>query len=159
MRILERAEELRLFDLPDFENLLARSHGHPGAGRLRHALDSYRPAPFTRSGAERRLLELVIAAGLPRPATGFVEAGYELDFYWPKERFAVELDTYETHGSRQAFERDRLRQEDLKLEGIEMIRITGRRLDREPRQVVECIVRLLAQRRATQQRLGGVVEL
>lgn len=26
---------------------------------------------------------------------GFVEAGYELDVYWPNERFAVELDTYE----------------------------------------------------------------
>lgn len=155
LRLLERAEELRLFDLRHFDDLLARSHGHPGAGRLRRVLDSYRPPPFTRSDTERRLLELVIAAGLPRPVTGFVEAGYELDFYWPDARFAVELDTYETHGSRQAFERDRLRQENLKLEGVEMTRITGLRLDREPKQVVERIARLLAQRRATHRRRPG----
>jgi very-short-patch-repair endonuclease len=104
---------------------------------------------------ERRFRELLIVAGLPRPVAGFVEAGYELDFYWPEERFAVELDTYETHGSRQAFERDRLRQEDLKLDGVEMIRITGGRLDREPRQVVERITRLLAQRRETHRRRPG----
>jgi hypothetical protein len=155
LRLLERAEELRLFDLPRFDDLLARSHGHPGTGRLRRALDSYRPPPFTRSDTERRLLELVIAAGLPRPVTGFVEAGYELDFYWPDVRFAVELDLYETHGSRQAFERDRLRQEDLKLKGVEMTRVTGWRLDREPKRVVERITRLLAQRRETLLRRSG----
>ncbi len=159
MRLLERAEELRLFDLRHFEALLTRTRGHPGVGRLRRALDAYRPAPFTRSGAERRLRELVIAAGLPRPTTGFVEAGYELDFYWPEERFAVELDTYETHGSQQAFERDRERQENLKLHDVEMIRITDRRLNREPNQVIERIARLLAQRRAMQRRLRSAVEL
>lgn len=155
LRLLERAEELRLFDLTPFEDLLARSCGHPGAGRLRRALESYRPPPFTRSGLERRFLELVIAAGLPRPSTGFVEAGYELDMYWPEQRFAVELDTYETHGSSQAFERDRERQETLKLHGVEMTRITGLRLDREPKQVVVRIARLLAQRRETHRRRSG----
>jgi hypothetical protein len=155
LRLLERAEELRLFDLRDFDDLLLRTRGHRGAGRLRRALDAYRPSPFTRSGAERRLRELVIAAGLPRPVTGFVEAGYELDFYWPDLRFAVELDLYETHGSRQSFEDDRLRQENLKLEGVEMVRITGRRLDREPKQVVERITRLLAQRHEAHRRRSG----
>ena len=154
LRLLERAEELQLFDLPRFDELLARSRGHPGTARLRRALASYRPPPFTRSGTERRFLELVVAAGLPRPTTGFVEAGYELDVYWPEQRFAVELDVYETHGSRQAFERDRERQEDLKLAGIEMVRITGLRLDREPQQVVQRIARLLEQRR-TQLRPPG----
>jgi hypothetical protein len=147
LRLLERAEELRLFDLRHFEDLLARTHGHPGAGGLRRALDSYRPPPFTRSGMERRFLELAAAGGLPQPITGFVEIGYELDVYWPEQRFAVELDVYETHGSRQAFERDRRRQEDLKLAEIEMVRITGLRLDREPRQVIQRIARLLEQRR------------
>jgi len=77
----------------------------------------------------------------------FSEAGYELDAYWQSERFAVELDVYETHGTRAAFERDRRRQENLKLQGIEMIRITGPRLDREPQAVVERIATLLEQRR------------
>lgn len=146
MRLLRRAEELELFDLLRFEALLRRAGGHRGTRRLGRALEIYRPAPFSRSGLERRFFELVLAAGLPRPATGFVEAGYELDVYWPEERFGVELDVFETHGSRQAFEEDRTRHERLKLAGVETIRVTGHRLDREPDQVLENVRRLLAQR-------------
>jgi hypothetical protein len=146
-QLLERAEELRLFDLGHLESLLARTVGHPGGGKLRRALALYRPAPFTRSGLERRFLELIGKAGLPCPVTGFNEAGHELDVYWPEHRFAVELDTYETHGSHGAFERDRLRHEDLKLAGVEMTRVTGRRLDREPQQVIARVTQLLEQRR------------
>jgi very-short-patch-repair endonuclease len=97
---------------------------------------------------ERRFLKLVSEAGVPRPATGYTEIGFELDVYWPEERFAVELDTFETHGTRAAFERDRLRQEELKLAGIEMVRITAARLDREPDRVIERVARLLRQRRS-----------
>jgi hypothetical protein len=145
-RILERTEELRLFDLGPVESVLDRNVGHHGAGRLRRAIALYRPAAFTRSGLERRFLTLVRDAGLPKPSTGFNELGFELDVYWPEQRFAVELDTFETHGTRGAFERDRLRQEELKLAGIEMIRITEDRLDREPGRVIERVARLLAQR-------------
>lgn len=142
---IERTEELELFDLRKVDDLLARTVGHPGHGRLRKALELYRPAPFTRSGLELRFLTLVERAGLPKPLTGFNELGYELDIYWPHERLVVELDVYETHSSPAAFERDRLRQEDLLLAGIRMTRVTGPRLKREPRVVVERVRRLLAQ--------------
>lgn len=145
-RILERAEELDLFDLRRFEALLARTTGHHGHGRLHRALKLYRPAPFSRSGLERRFRELVLGAGLPRPVMGFNAEGYELDVYWPEKRFGVELDTYETHGSHRAFEDDRLRDETLQLAGIGTIRVTGHRLEREPERVIERVRRLLAQR-------------
>jgi hypothetical protein len=146
-RVLERSEELELFDLAALEEILGRAGGHHGAARLRAALAIYRAEPaFVRSRLERRFLGLVRQAGLPTPAMNFNVAGYELDAYWADERFAVELDVYETHGTHAAFERDRLRQEDLKLRGVEMIRVTGPRLDREPRQVMERIARLLDQR-------------
>ena len=144
--MLERSEELRLFDLGPVESVLARNRGHNGTGKLRRALALYKPAPFTRSRLERRFLALIQEAGLPRPATGFNEEGFELDAYWPEQRFAVELDAFETHGTRAAFERDRLRQEDLKLAGIEMIRVTEARLEREPEQVIERVSRLLRRR-------------
>lgn len=86
-------------------------------------------------------------AGLPRPSINFFVAGCELDAFWPTERFAVELDTYDYHGGRRSFEDDRLRQESLKLAGIEMVRITGARLDREPNAVMKRLSALLAQRR------------
>lgn len=147
-RVIERAEELALFDLRPVDALLRRAGGHRGVGQLRQALAIYREEPaFTRSRLERRFLDLVKAASLPTPTMNFSVGEYELDAYWQPERFAVELDVYETHGSRAAFERDRLRQEDLKLRGIEMIRITGPRLAREPRTVVERVATLLGQRR------------
>lgn len=147
-RALERSEELELFDLREMEAALDRYAGHPGAGRLRRALAIYRPDPtFTRSGLERRFLALVREAGLPLPAMNVNVVGHELDAYWEAERFAVELDVYETHGTHAAFETDRLRNEDLLLAGIPVDRITGPRLAREPERVMERLGRLLAQRR------------
>jgi len=147
-RMLERGEELKVFDLRQIEHLLDRSGRHAGRGRLRQAIALYQPVPFTRSGFERQFLEAVLRAGLPRPATNFVEAGFELDVYWPEHRFAVELDTYATHGTNAAFERDHLRDEDLMLAGIEMVRVTDVRFYREPKAVLNRVATLLARRAA-----------
>jgi very-short-patch-repair endonuclease len=134
---LERAEDRGLLDLPAIEDVLARAGGHRGRGRLGRG----------RSKFERRFRRLVIAAGLPAPSMNYLVAEFELDAYWPDLRFAVELDLFETHGSRAAFERDRRRQEELKLLGIEMIRVTKPRLDREPQVVVSNLSTLLERRR------------
>ncbi len=146
-RYLQRAEMEELFDLAAFHSVLDRNRGHRGRKPLRRALELYEPPPFTRSKLEERFFELVLAHGLPRPAANYFEAGYELDVYWPELRFAVELDVFETHGSRLSFEEDRLRQEELKLAGVEMTRVTGPRLKREPGRVVKRVERLLAMRR------------
>ncbi len=150
-RALERAEEQERFDLVALEDVLERAGHHPGVAKLRRALVIYRenledPA-FERSKLERRFRRLLKRAGLPAPSMNVNVLGYELDAYWEPERFAVELDVYETHGSHAAFERDRLRQEDLKLKGVEMIRVTGPRLDREPQAIVERVAAHLGLRR------------
>jgi putative AbiEi antitoxin of type IV toxin-antitoxin system len=55
-RAIERSEELRLFDLRAVDALLQRAGRHPGAGRLRRALATYRdrsppsPAPGSSAG-------------------------------------------------------------------------------------------------------------
>lgn len=147
-KAVENAERLRLLDLRSVESLLERSVGHPGTGRLRRALSLYREeTAYTRSELERRFLDLVRRSGLPRPSTNVFVGGYELDAYWPRERFAVELDGYEYHGTRAAFERDSRRQEELKLAGIEMIRVTSRRIDSEPKELLGRIGVLLERRR------------
>jgi very-short-patch-repair endonuclease len=147
-RAVEQADRLELLDLRPIDSLLTRVSGHRGVRRLRHALGIYRPdGRFTRSKLERRFLDLLREAGLPLPLTNCFIEGYELDAYWPEERFAVELDTYDFHGSRAAFERDPIRHEELKLAGIEMIRVTGHRLDRNPGEVARSIAELLNQRR------------
>jgi very-short-patch-repair endonuclease len=143
---LDNARRRGLLDLIAIDVLLARSRGFRGAARLREALTLHRSAAFTRSGLERQFVELVRRAGLPQPSMNLFVEGYELDAYWAAERFAVELDTYDYHGSPTAFEEDRLRQESLKLAGIEMTRITGARIDREPTAVMKRLRRLLNQR-------------
>jgi very-short-patch-repair endonuclease len=148
-RALDMSEQRGLFDLGPVEAVLARNVGHAGAGRLRRALGIYRPPSVLRSKLEGRFLESVRRAGLPTPSTNVNVGGYELDVYWSEERFVVELDVYETHGTRAAFENDRLRQEDLLLLGIGMTRVTGPRFDREPQTVIERVARLLADRRVS----------
>jgi hypothetical protein len=106
----------------------------------------YRPPPFTRSELERWFLAAVLAAGLTLPLVNHVELGFELDLYWPEYRFRVELDVLETHGTRRSFEQDRLRDEELLRAGIEGIRVTGPRLEREPEAVIARLSRLLENR-------------
>jgi REase_MTES_1575 len=93
-------------------------------------------------------LKLLRDAGLPLPSANVFIAGFQLDMYWERERFAVELDGYEFHRSRSAFESDRRRQEDLKLVGIEMVRFTARRVVDHPQEVVGRVADFLDQRRS-----------
>lgn len=147
-RLIRRSEELRVFDLADFRSVLTRNQGHRGAAPLGRALAIYEPSRLTRSELEREFAVLAERMGLPSFATNFSAAGYELDVYWPELRFGVELDVYATHGAPEPFEEDRRRDEDLKLAGIELTRVTAYRLDHEPRRVMERVARLLDQRRS-----------
>ena len=146
---VERAERLALLDLGAIDELLDRCGRHRGRRNLRLALDIYRDAVFSRSRVERLFLDLVKEAGLPRPAINTWVAGYEVDAYWERERFAVEIDGWDSHRTRKAFESDPVRQEDLKLAGIDSIRLTARRIERHPDLVAARLTRLLEQHRRT----------
>ncbi len=146
MHLLKRAEEGRIFDLAAVHDVLERNRGHRGHKPLRRAIVLYEPPPFTRSRFEALFYEAVVVAGLPTPRVNYNLAGMEVDLYWPEHRFAVELDLYETHGTRESFEEDRLRQEELLLEGVGMTRVTGPRFAREPAEVLARLRRLLAER-------------
>lgn len=145
--LLEKAERMSLLEVTEIEAILARSGRHPGRRILRQALAIYRDPVMTRARSERLLLAIVRRAGLPRPAINYSIAGMEIDAYWETERFAVEVDGYATHGTRAAFERDPLRIEELKLLGIDAIRITASRIEREPSQVGQRLRALLQARR------------
>lgn len=47
-KMVEHSEDLELFDLRAVEDLLDRTVGHPGHGRLHKAIALYRPSSFTR---------------------------------------------------------------------------------------------------------------
>jgi hypothetical protein len=146
-RMLERAADLHLLDLGPVGEVLGRHPDHPGAPKLEDVLAIYRETPvFTRSGLERRFLEIVREAGLPEPAMNCFVGGFEIDAWWEDAQFGVELDVYETHGSRLSFEDDRVRDDELLLADLDTTRVTGVRLDREPHAVVESLRRHLTKR-------------
>jgi very-short-patch-repair endonuclease len=69
--------------------------------------------------------------------------GYEVDAHWPDARLIVESDSWSFHHHRAAFERDRVRDAVLQADGYRVLRVTSRRLEREPRTVAAEIRRLL----------------
>jgi very-short-patch-repair endonuclease len=68
---------------------------------------------------------------------------FEVDFLWRDERLIVELDGWQSHRTRSAFEEDRARDARLKLLGYGVLRFTWRQLEMDPRQVAAAVRALL----------------
>jgi very-short-patch-repair endonuclease len=64
---------------------------------------------------------------------------------WDAQRLVVEVDGLKFHSTPARFERDRRKDADLMLAGYRVLRITWRRLTREPGQVVALLVAALSQ--------------
>jgi very-short-patch-repair endonuclease len=126
-RALEVAEQLRLLDVAQLPAKLAKLAG---------AID-----PQLRSPLEAAFLNA--CRGLPQPRVNATVEGLEVDFSWPEQRLVVETDGHRHHGTRAAFERDRERDARLTAAGWRVVRVTHRRLAREPGAVGELIGRLL----------------
>lgn len=141
------AERRRLATRATLTAYLSQAHGRRGVAAIRAVLDREGGPAFTRSGAERRLLALIRSAALPAPRVNTERGGYEVDFVWPREKLVVEVDGYEHHGSRRAFERDHRRDADLGPEFGQVLRFTWLQLEREPFFVVSRIAGELAARR------------
>jgi very-short-patch-repair endonuclease len=143
-RAYERAEELRLLDVEAVRVVLDRAGRRPGAPALR-ALVAYDPAAAAqaRSEIERAFLDLVREAGLPEPQVNVDVEGYEVDCWWPRANLVVELDGYEFHRDRAAFERDREKIAALRLAGREVLPLTHRKLTERPDWVVGAVAQLL----------------
>ena len=138
---IQRAEKLELFDLNEVEAVIERSHGRHGLRDFREALSRYLPDPV-RSPLEYDFLAFCRDRGLPPPETNVIVAGHEVDALWRDRRLIVELDSWEHHRDRAAFERDRTRDAELRLAGYEVIRITWRRLSEAPEAVAVLLARL-----------------
>ena len=133
-KAVKEAEIQRTFDLVAIERVLARVAGRTGRHRLAQVLAAYRPDPhFTRSGAERRFLELCQRNGLPTPRMNTWVGGHEVDAYWADVDVVVELDGVEAHGTREAFHQDRKRDRAMAAQGIRVVRVTWLDLQDAPR--------------------------
>jgi very-short-patch-repair endonuclease len=65
------------------------------------------------------------------------------DFYWPQHKVIVEVDGYQFHGHRSAFERDRRKDQLLTAAGYTVIRFTWHQLCNEPLRVAAVIATTL----------------
>jgi very-short-patch-repair endonuclease len=140
-RVVDRAETLRRFDLKALRSLLERNPRHRGARKLTAILAAYGPSKVTRSEAEERMLELIVAAALPRPRVNAWIAlddntGYEADFLWADLRLVVEVDSRAYHARRRAFDHDRQRDRRLALAGYETRRYAVAELGSHPERVI-----------------------
>lgn len=134
-RAVNEAEVRRLWDLVSLADLLARHPRRPGAAAIR-ALLATPGGAGTRSELEDRFLGFLDRTGLPRPATNapfWLGARWiEPDCTWQEQRLIVELDGYETHRTRAAYEHDRARDRALTAAGWRVMRVTWRHLHEAP---------------------------
>jgi hypothetical protein len=140
IRMIEEAERRQVFDLRAVERLLARSHGRHGVKPLRIALGEIHGEPArVNSDWERDFIDFCDAHEIPRPELNVIVEGHEVDALWRRPKLIVELDSWTHHRHRRAFEDDRRRDGDLQLAGYVVLRITWRRLEREPEEVARQI--------------------
>jgi very-short-patch-repair endonuclease len=97
------------------EAVLARRPTSPGGKKLRKVIHG--DVHVTLSKLEARFLELLRAEGLPLPITNKPAGGRRVDCRWPEHRLTVELDGYQFHNSRHAWEHDRRREREARARG------------------------------------------
>ena len=155
-RCLEEWLASRQVTIPKLESALAAHsrRGRPGPAALRRLLDQrVLRDVVTDSRFEARLAEVLVRQGLACPVHHhLVRAGRvvaELDWAYVGEEVALEFDGYGVHlRSLEAFEHDRVRQNELEILGWHVLRFTARQVRDHPARVADQIERMLARRAA-----------
>lgn len=124
-------------------DVVSRNPYAKGVARLRRLLGQDDPMRDTRSLYERRLLRLLTAAGLPLPLTNVMLGDELVDGWWPDLKLVLEFDGWRYHGSRDRFERDRLRDQVLATAGHQVLRVTRRQIDQAPYALVARIASII----------------
>jgi very-short-patch-repair endonuclease len=140
---LSQGRALKLIKNRDVEAALGRAGNRRGVARLRRLLRLEGDSGYTQSRAEREMRRLMRGAGLPQPLCNRWIHGYRVDFVWPEHKLVVEVDGYQFHGHRSAFERDRKKDQILIAAGYRVIRITWLQLQHEPLRVAAVIAAAL----------------
>ncbi len=147
--MIKEAEYLRRYDHLSLPDLLDRYPAKRGSRNLRSALQRLKEEP---SGRKRSKLEERFAPflrrhhlSLPR-FNDWILLGakrFQADCHWPNHRLIVELDGWDGHSTRSAFQDDRARDRALKVAGYTVIHLTWSQLDAEPTQIAADLSALL----------------
>ncbi len=142
-RAWEEADRLNLLRLGEVERVCERGYGRRALKPIRRLLGEARAVGRTRSPLEDRFQHFSRHYDLPPHSTNVEVLGKEVDVLWPAAKLIVELDSWEFHRHRAAFQRDRARDTRLLVAGYRTIRVTHDRLDREANQLANEICQLL----------------
>jgi very-short-patch-repair endonuclease len=96
-----------------------------------------------RTDLETQMLALCRRHRLPKPIVNVRVDRYVVDFLWAHQLLVVEVDGWESHRTRSAFEEDRSRDARLKILGYEVVRFTWRQVTRDRPGVAKAIRTLL----------------
>ncbi|HEX8751854.1 MAG TPA: type IV toxin-antitoxin system AbiEi family antitoxin [Solirubrobacterales bacterium] len=144
----ERAAAKKSLDVSAVE--AAARPGARGAAALRAEIGRWRrAAPLARRSRLKSPLEAMVLPLLARqdfppphanaPVALADGARIEVDFLWAAQRFVLEADSRDFHGTGVAFERDRWRDRELMRVGYSTLRVTRLQAETEPKAVAEAI--------------------
>jgi very-short-patch-repair endonuclease len=142
--VVAEAEYRRLASQCELAAQAEGNEGKRGVAKLRRVLGLPGGPQRTRSGGERAMLGVLRRAGIDGFETNARIHGYEVDFLWRDLGIVVELDGWDGHSGRVAFERDRMKIATLTAHGLTVIPVTGRHLGDDPSGVVHRLTRTLA---------------
>jgi very-short-patch-repair endonuclease len=145
-RAIDEGLAQRRFTPHELRAVLARNRPCRGAARLDAILGDETSTSVSRSRTEKRLLKLLRDARLPLPETNFPFGGFELDFFWRRERLAVEVDGYPFHRGPRAFRRDREKELALRDADIDLLRFVSDHVHEQPMMVLAKIAGELGRR-------------
>jgi very-short-patch-repair endonuclease len=144
--MLNEARAQKLVTDDTLRAAIARCPTRAGTRAVRHMLEVELDTGYSESRAERLLKRLIRAADLERAVHNVNVEGKRVDALWPRHRLVLEVDGHKWHGHRQAFERDRARDQKLVAAGYAVIRVTWRQLTEQPMAVMARIAQALARR-------------
>jgi very-short-patch-repair endonuclease len=149
-RTIEQAAVRRVLDVVEIDAILAGPRRR-GSRRLRAVLQDWRryaPGLPLRSVMEAKLLSLLSQYGLPAPESNaklrIGRETFEVDFFWRRERLAVETDGGRFHDNPEAEKRDQHRNRRLPEAGYRIWRLTWDDLEQRSATTMHTLGRLLA---------------
>lgn len=139
---------------------VANAAGRRGTAALRELVHDYLGGDGpTESELESRVLEVLDAAGFPRPRCQRpVRVGgraHRLDFLFVAQRLVIEADGYAYHASPESFERDRQRANRLTAQGYVVLHWTWRALRERPNALLAELRLALGRSRNGEARVGA----
>jgi very-short-patch-repair endonuclease len=148
--LAEALNEARVQRLVTDAELRTTLEAHPtrrGGRALRALLAAEHGPRITRSKAERIALRVMRAHGLEPDESDFPIGPYRVDFYFRRERLAVEFDGYRYHAQPKRFVDDRRRTAYLAALNIQVFPLTWIDLHERADQAMTRLSRTCAQRR------------